>query len=77
MGKTYLTSYYLYNKTIKYNTYINIQIPTIEQYLINKKYYNNLLLNYINHSLTFKPQIIKILQSSLYYKYLCYLFLHF
>jgi hypothetical protein len=77
MNKTYFTAYYLYNKTKKYNTYIDIQIPTIEEYLNNKKYYNKLLLDYINHSLTFKPKIIKILQCSLYYKYLRYLFLYF
>ena len=76
MNKTYFTAYYLYNKTKKYNTYIDIQIPTIEEYLNNKKYYNKLLLDYINHSLIFKPKIIKILQCSLY-KYLRYLFLYF
>ena len=77
MNKKYFIAYSLYKKTQKSNTYIDLKIPTIEEYLNNKKYYNKLLLNYINHSLIFKPKIIKILKSSLYYQYLEYLFLYF
>ena len=77
MNNTYFIAFSLYKKTKKMNTYIDLKIPTIEEYLNNKKYYNKLLLDYINDSLNFKPKIIKILQCSLYYKYLRYLFLHF
>lgn len=68
----------LYLKTIKNATYLDFKIPTYIDYINHKQYYINILSTYVDHTLEFKEKkIINILNNSLFYKYLKYLFFNF
>ena len=77
MNNKYHIAQKLYSKTLKKADYIELKIPTITDYLNNKKHYRTLLLNYINHSLEHDKKIIKILNKSILYIYLKFLIFNF